>query len=100
MFLSDFRADLSVFNVNTIKTENSRSLNFISFSVNKDKIPKNTKGMKRSHVIFTYYFCCVATEDPSTTYNRLHEKIDSYLLLFNESFIIESSNPEIKEQPI
>ena len=101
MFLTDCRTGDTVFDATAMKSEvSSDTLSIVSFSANKDKVPKDNKDMKRSHGIFTYYFCNVTSEAPNMSPNRLKERIDPYLLRFNETFEVETTNPEMLESPI
>lgn len=101
VFLSDCRAGGSVFDAKSMVSKDSANpLSILSFYVNKDKIRKDTKDMKRSHGIFTYYFCHIIKEDPNTTPASFNDCVNSCLLRFNEFAIIESTNPILIDSPI
>ena len=92
MFITDSLGSGSVFNINGCS-------NMISFSVQKTGSTEY-KEAKRSHGIFTYYFCKIIGDCPNITPNRLVERMNPSLNRFNESFTFETSNKELSETPI
>ncbi|KAK8839774.1 hypothetical protein M9Y10_031479 [Tritrichomonas musculus] len=73
--------------------------NLMAFSVNKAS-SICAKERKRSHGIFTYYFCKITSESPSITPNRLIERLNASLNRFNEVIMCEFTNKELGDSPI
>lgn len=73
--------------------------NVISLSVKKNG-PRESKELKRSHGIFTYYLCKYISECPNITPNGLVERMNSSLLRFNEKLKCKFSNEGLDESPI
>ena len=87
MFITDCLSGGSVFDIEGCS-------NAISFSVNKAN-SNESKEAKRSHGIFTYYFCKIIGECPNITPNRLVERMNPSLDRFNEIFTVETNNKEL-----
>ena len=101
IFLSDCRTGGSIFDVDSMMSDYcANPLIILSFFANKDKISKDNKDMKRSHGIFTYYFCNIISETPNITPASFIERVNTYILRFNELAIVESTKPELFDSPI
>ncbi|KAK8894827.1 hypothetical protein M9Y10_023265 [Tritrichomonas musculus] len=92
MFITDCLGGGSVFDIDGCT-------NTISFSVKKIG-DIESKEVKRSHGIFTYYFCKITSDCPNITPNRLIERMNPSLNRFNEEFDCEFTNKELSEKPI
>lgn len=92
MFITDSLGGGSVFDIKNCS-------NAISFSVKKtaDREPKE---VKRTHGIFTYYFCKITSDCPNITPNRLVERMNPSLCRFSEEFVCEITNQELADSPI
>ena len=98
MFMTDCVGGGSVFDIEGIKGE-ELGTNMISLYVKKISSPES-KESKRSHGIFTYYFCKIISDCPNISPSRLSERINSSITRFNENFIIESTNQKLIDSPI
>ena len=92
MFITDSLGGGSVFDIKGLS-------NAISFSVQKSG-EIDSKEVKRTHGIFTYYFCKITSDCPNITPNRLVERMNPSLCRFNEVFTCEFNNKELGESPI
>ena len=92
MFITDCLGGGSVFDI-------GGCTNTISFSVKKIG-PSESKEVKQSHGIFTYYFCKITSESPNITPSRLIERMNPSLNRFNEVFSCEFTEKELEETPI
>ena len=100
VFVSDCAAGGSVYDIQTVnKVNNLNPSDMISFFVNK-VADTNSKECKRSHGIFTYYFCKFIYEDPSISPARLLEKMNISLSRFNITFEYKYNNSMIINDPI
>lgn len=77
----------------------TRCSNAISFSVKKTE-PNQSKENKRSHGIFTYYFCKMIGDKPIITPNAFVEQTKQSLIRFNEIVICELTDDELGNRPI
>lgn len=94
VFLTDCIGGGSVFDIEGINRSN-----MISFYVSKTNSPES-KECKRSHGVFTYYFCKLINECPSITPERLCQRINPSLLRFSQVFNFEFTNQKLIESPI
>ena len=92
MFITDSLSGGSVFDI-------SGCPNAVSFYVQKNG-SNNSKEVKQTHGIFTYYFCKITSDCPSITPIRLIERMNPSLNRFNEVFTCELNNKELGERPI
>lgn len=92
MFITDCLGGGSVFDINGCQ-------NAISFSVAKSGTIES-KEIRRTHGIFTYYFCKITSDCPNITPKRLVERINPSLTRFNELFTCEMSNETLEDSPI
>lgn len=100
IFITDTNNGGSVFDLNFENYPwNKRPSNLISFYVKKEDT-LISKDIKRSHGIFTYYFCKIINDCPNITPVRLAERINPSILRFNEFFDFETTSPEIADNPI
>ena len=91
-FITDCLGGGSVFDIQGLP-------NAIAFSVLKTESTEE-KEVKRSHGIFTYYFCKITSDCPNITPNRLIERMNPSLSRFNEKFTCEFSNEKLSDCPI
>lgn len=100
VFVSDCTTGGSVFDIQMVnKVNNPSPSEMISFSVNKSTDP-NTKKGRRSHGLFTYYFCKILYDDPSISAQRLVERTNAFLGRFGESINCDTTNPLIMNESI
>ena len=100
MFITDCCNGGSVFEINTVDPNTNKTpTNFLSFFVRKSHAP-DSKECKRSHGIFTYYFCKIINECPSITPNRLIERMNQSLKRFGEVLSCEITDAKLAESPI
>ena len=92
MFITDTLGGGSIFDINN-------SPNMISFYVEKTG-DVDSKEVKKTHGIFTYYFCKITSECPSINPDRLIERINPSISRFGEIFKCEMGNKEQSEKPI
>ena len=92
MFITDSLNGGSVFDIKGAK-------NVISFYVRKSSLCDN-KQNKRSHGIFTYYFCKLTNECSTITPLELTEKMDDLLSRFEEVLEFDTTSEELGENPI
>ena len=71
----------------------------ISFFVEKSFDPES-KEAKRSHGIFTYYFCKITTDCPNITPNRLVDRMAPSLKRFGEIFRCEITDHKLADRPV
>ena len=100
VFVSDCAAGGSVFDIqNVTRVNNPNPSEMISFAVNKITDP-NSKVGRRSHGIFTYYFCKTIYDDPAISPRRLVERLNGNLARFSESIDCQMTNPLAEGEPI
>lgn len=100
LFITDCCDGGSVFDIHAMNPDNFLpSSNLISFFVNKSCKPQSTES-KRSHGIFTYYFCKITSDCPNITPGRLVDRINPSLKRFNESFGCDVTEKELIDRPI
>ena len=100
VFISDCTTEGSVYDIQTVnKVNNLNPSDMLSFSVKKITDPDSKKG-RRSHGIFTYYFCNFIYNDPSISPSRLIDRMNASLARFNETFVCESTNSMILNDQI
>lgn len=100
MFITDCCNGGSVFEIDTVDPNtNLTPSNYLSFYVKKTASPES-KECRRSHGIFTYYFCKFITENPSITPNRLIDRMNVSLKRFGETLACTISEPKLAESPI
>ncbi|KAK8896820.1 hypothetical protein M9Y10_014741 [Tritrichomonas musculus] len=98
VFISDCTSGGSVFDIKTVQNSSAPS-KVLSFYVNKTTDPDSKEG-RRSHGIFTYYWCKILYECPNITPKRLNERMDASVKRFNENFVCECTDPNLENQPI
>ena len=100
VFVSDCAAGGSVFDIQAVnKVNNPNPSEMISFAANKITDP-NSKVGRRSHGIFTYYFCKIIYEDPSISPKRLVERLNASLARFSESVDCQMTNALAENEPM
>ena len=100
VFVSDCAAGGSVFDIQTVnKVNNPHPSEMISFAVNKVTDP-NSKIGRRSHGIFTYYFCKVLYEDPAISPRRMVERLNGSLGRFSETIDCQMTNALAENDPM
>ncbi|KAK8899574.1 hypothetical protein M9Y10_001890 [Tritrichomonas musculus] len=100
VFVSDCIAGGSVFDISMVnKVEKPNPSGMVSFSVDKLADP-NSKDGRRSHGIFTYYFCKFIYECPNITPQRLVERMNASLKRFNMTFSCESTSQSVADEPM
>ncbi|KAK8892060.1 hypothetical protein M9Y10_029282 [Tritrichomonas musculus] len=92
IFISDTIGGGSVFDITGGK-------NVMSYSVNKEN-PGESKKNKRSHGIFTYYFCKITSENTNVSPNELVQQINNLLSRFNEVIVCEMTDKKMNFEPI
>ena len=101
LLITDCISGGSVFDLQSIEHENnSQPLNIISLSVNKADVKGDAEIGKRSHGIFTFYFCKITSETPNISPNRLAERMNPSLKRFSEQLAYEISNKDLEKSPI
>ncbi|KAK8878549.1 hypothetical protein M9Y10_005329 [Tritrichomonas musculus] len=95
VFISDTTSGGSVYDIISVNKES----NIISLSAGKSTDPDSKEG-RRSHGIFTYYFCKIIYENPNITPYRLAERMNPSLKRFNETFFCEVSDHNSESRPI
>ncbi|KAK8836862.1 hypothetical protein M9Y10_037387 [Tritrichomonas musculus] len=100
MFITDSLGGGSVFDIKTSNQKNGvAEPNMITFFVTKSCSPESKEG-KRSHGIFTYYFCKITSERPNITPKRLLERMNPSLSRFSEIFRCQVTNQKLVDSPI
>lgn len=94
VFISDCISGGSVFDIQKVSTQK-----MITFSVNKIAEP-DSKDAKRSHGIFTYYFCKIIYEQPNITPKRFYDRMNAFLKRFNESFTYDFTDKNLEDESI
>lgn len=69
------------------------------FYTNKSTDPNSKEG-RRSHGVLTYYFCKIIYDDPSTTAQRVVERLNAFMNRFGHSITCESTTPEVMNEPV
>ena len=99
VFITDCPGSGSVFDINCTSPNNGQPTNLISFFVEKTSEPESKEG-KRSHGIFTYYFCKITSDCPNITPNRLVDRMAPSLKRFGENFRCEITDHKLADSPI
>ena len=100
VFVSDCAAGGSVFDILSVnKVNNPNPSPMTSFGVNK-AVDQNSKVGRRTHGIFTYYFCKILSEDPSISPKRMVERLNSSLARFNETVNCQMTNALAENEPM
>ena len=100
VFVSDCAAGGSVFDIQNVnKVNNPNPSEMISFAVNK-VTDHNSKVGRRSHGIFTYYFCKIIYDDPSISPKRLVERLNASLARFSGSIDYQMTNTLAEDEPM
>lgn len=100
LFLTDCCDGGSVFDIHKINPKNfTQPAKLISFFVNKSHSP-DSKESKRSHGLFTYYFCKIIKDSPNISTYKLVEKMNPSLKRFSESFGCDVTEKELIDDPL
>ena len=100
IFVTDTRSSGSVFDISEVTTiGNPCPSKMLSFSMNKSTDP-NTKEGRRTHGIFTYYFCKIIYDEPAVTAQRVVERINGHIGRFGQSINCEATDPSIMDDPV
>ena len=100
VFVSDCATGGSVFDIQNVnKVNNPNPSEIISFAVNK-VTDNNSKVGRRSHWIFTDYFCKIIYDDPSISLKRLVERLDASLARFSGSIDYQMTNTLAEDEPM
>ncbi|KAK8898122.1 hypothetical protein M9Y10_000392 [Tritrichomonas musculus] len=100
VFITDCPESGSVFDIKSTGQKNPQTTsNLISFYVEKTN-GSTPKESKRSHGIFTYYFCKITSDCPNITPNRLVERMSPSLKRFGETFKCDITDHKLADSPI
>ena len=100
VLITDCISGGSVFDLRSISQNHSKPLNIVSFSVNKNDVKGDAEIGKRSHGIFTFYFCKITSDSPSISPALLSDRMNPSLKRFNETFTFDTTNKELEKAPI
>ena len=100
VFVSDCTTDGSVYDISQVtKLGNPNPSPMLLFHTIKSTDPSSKEG-RRSHGVFTYYFCKILYDDPSISAKRIVERLNAFMNRFGHSVACESTDPAIMNDPI
>lgn len=100
IFINDCIKGGPLFNIHPILRKNQKpNKNMITLYVDK-KSNQDSKENKRTHGIFTYYFCKIISDSPNITLEKLHYRMTAFLKRFDESFYFDITDNQMTVDPL